>query len=304
MRRVLFLFLDGVGLGSDDPTVNPLAAAQLPTITRMLGRPLASVGRLSTPWAELAPTDAHLGVSGRPQSATGQAAILTGINAPARLGEHYGPRPDDRVRAVIDEGNLFRTLADTGYRTRFCNAYPHGYFAAVNRGKRLLSAIPYAATSAGYALHNFEDLRAGRAIAADFTNAAWRSGLGYADVPVYAPEEGGALVWRLAQDVQFLLFEHWQTDVLGHHRDLPGAVKVLETFDRFLGGLLAAADLDETLFIVGSDHGNVEDCSHGKHTENPALTLVLGAERNAAAARIHALTDYVPVVRAFLDGSL
>ena len=304
MRRVFFLFLDGVGLGSDDPAVNPLAAAQLPTITQRIGRPLASTGRASTPWAELVPTDAQLGVTGRPQSATGQAAILTGINAPARLGEHYGPRPDDRVRAVIDEGNLFRTLDRAGYGTSFCNAYPDGYFEAVNRGKRLLSAIPYAATSAGHRLHDADDLRAGDAIAADFTNAGWRANLGYIDAPVYSPEDGGSLVWQLAQDVQFLLFEHWQTDVLGHHRDLAGAVTVLETFDRFLGGLLAAADLDETLVIVGSDHGNVEDCSHGKHTKNPVMTLIFGAGRQAAAARIRALTDYAPVIHAFLDGTL
>ena len=128
--------------------------------------------------------------------------------------------------------------------------------------------------------------------------------LGYSDAPVYTPEEGGAFVWRLAADAHFLLFEHWQTDVLGHHQDLAGAVTVLETFDRFLGGLLDAADLDETLIIVGSDHGNMEDCSHGKHTENPALTLVMGAGHAAAAARIHALTDYAPVIHAFLDGDL
>ena len=306
LRRVFFLFLDGVGLGGNDPAVNPLAAAQLPTITRLLGgaRPLAAVGRLSAAEAELVPTDACMGVAGRPQSATGRAAILTGINAPARLGEHYGPRPDARVRAVIDEGSLFRALADGGHASCFCNAYPHGYFEAVSRGKRLLSAIPYAATRAGHTLYNHEDLRAGRAIAADFTNAGWRSQLGYADTPVYTPEEGGALVWRLAQDVQFLLFEHWHTDLLGHRQDLPGAVTVLETFDRFLGGLLGAADLDQTLIIVGSDHGNVEDCSHGKHTDNHSLTLVLGAGRAAAAARICALTDYAPVVRAFLDARL
>jgi hypothetical protein len=300
------LFLDGVGLGDDDPAVNPLAAATLPNITRLLGgrRPVASAGRVSAAEAEMVPTDAQLGVGGRPQSATGQAAILTGINAPARLGEHYGPRPDARVRAVIDEGNLFHTLAAAGYATRFCNAYPHGYFDAVGRGKRLLSAIPYAATSAGHTLYNHADLRAGRAIAADFTNAGWRTQLGYGDTPVYTPGQGGALVWQLAQDVQFLLFEHWYTDLLGHHQDLPGAVRVLETFDSFLGGLLAAADLDQTLIIVGSDHGNVEDCSHGKHTMNRSLTLVMGAQRAAVAARIQDLTDYAPVVRAFLDGRL
>lgn len=306
MKRVILIFLDGVGLGEDDPSINPLVAGEYKTLRAFLeGAALvAATGRLSTAQAELIPTDAHMGVSGRPQSATGQAAILTGINAPQRLGEHYGPRPDARVRAVIDEGNLFRRLRERGQKFFFCNAYPQGYFAAVKRGKRLLSAVPYAATSAGQALLDADDLRAARAIAADFTNRGWREHLGYTDTPVYTPEEGGALVWQLAQPYDFLFFEHWYSDELGHHQELARAVANFEVFDRFLGGLLAAADLAETLVIVASDHGNVEDCSHGKHTENPALTLLFGAERGTAAARIHKLTDFAPVVMDFLAGEL
>lgn len=306
MRRVILLFLDGIGLGENDPATNPLVAGEYPTLTRLLdGAPLvAASGRLSTTQAELIPTDAHMGVAGRPQSATGQAAILTGINAPQRLGEHYGPRPDARVRAVIDEGNLFRRVQEQGQRTFFCNAYPHGYFAAVKRGKRLLSAIPYAATSAGQELLNADDLRAGRAIAADFTNRGWREFLGYDDVPTFTPQEGGAFVWQLAHPYTFLFFEHWYSDELGHHQDLAGAVTNFGVFDAFLGGLLAAADLEETLVIVASDHGNMEDCSHGKHTENPALTLLFGAKRQRAAARIYTLTDFAPVILDFLAGQL
>ena len=52
--------------------------------------------------------------------------------------------------------------------------------------------------------------------------------------------------------------------------------------------------------MVSSDHGNVEDCSHGKHTDNPVLTLLLGAQRQQYAAQIQALTDFVPVIEDFL----
>lgn len=306
MKRVLFIFLDGVGLGEDDARINPLARDDYPTLARLLAgrRAVAASGRLSTPMAELAPVDACMGVSGRPQSATGQAAILSGINAPARLGEHYGPRPDDRVRAVIDEGNLFRALIHAGYAAKFCNAYPPGYFAAVKRGKRLLSAIPYAATSAGMRLHDHHDLESGRALAADFTNRGWRDELGFAHAPVYTPQAGGQLLWSLAQPYAWTFFEHWHTDLLGHRQDLAGAAEVLRTFDAFLGGLLEAADLSQTLIIVASDHGNVEDCRHGKHTENPALALVMGDARQAVAARIHNLTDFASAVMAYLAGEL
>lgn len=302
MKRVIFLFLDGVGLGADDPASNPLVAGHYPTLEQLLvgHPPTLSTGRLSTPHAELIPTDAHMGVRGRPQSATGQAAILTGINAPQRLGEHYGPRPDARVRAVLDEGSIFKQLRTAGLRGYFCNAYPQGYFDAVNRGKRLLSAVPYAATVGGQALLNAADIYAGRALAADFTNAGWRDHLGYDDVPVYTPAEGGQLLWRIAQAYAFVFFEHWVTDTLGHQQDLAGAVANFQRFDAFLGGLLAVADLENTLIIISSDHGNVEDCRHGKHTENPALTLVLGAARQQSAEKIQSLVDFVPAIEDFL----
>lgn len=301
---MIFVFLDGVGLGSDDPTVNPLVAGKYPTLARLLGgaRLTLASGRVSGPGAELVPTDARLGVAGRPQSATGQAAILTGLNAPQRLGEHYGPRPDARVRAVLDEGNLFRRLAAAGHAPFFCNAYPHGYFNAVARGKRLLSAVPYAVTAAGLPLLDAAALQAGRAIAADFTNRGWREHLGYADAPVYTPEQGGALVWELARPHQFVFFEHWYSDELGHRQDLAGAVANFQVFDAFLAGLLAAAHLVETLILVASDHGNVEDCGHGRHTENPALTLVMGEAAARAAGRIHTLTDFAPLIVEYLAG--
>lgn len=303
MKRVIFLFLDGVGLGSHDPAINPLVAGHYPTLHHLLAghQPTLSTGRLSTPYAELIPTDAHLGIPGRPQSATGQAALLTGINAPQRLGEHYGPRPDARVRAVLDEGSIFQALRMAGLSGYFCNAYPQGYFDAVNRGKRLLSAIPYAATVGGQALLKAEDLYTGRALAADFTNAGWRDHLGYADAPLYTPAEAGALLWRIAQGYAFVFFEHWVTDVLGHKQDVAGAIANFQQFDAFLAGLLAAVDLEKTLIIVSSDHGNVEDCSHGKHTENPVLTLLLGAGRHQYAEKIHALVDFVLVIKDFLN---
>lgn len=302
MRRVLFLFLDGVGLGANDPAVNPLAANEFPVLRRLLDghAPVAATGRLSTPHAELIPADACLGVPGRPQSATGQAAILTGINAPQRLGEHYGPRPDARVRAVLDEGSLFRRLRDAGRSAYFCNAYPDGYFAAVERGKRLLSSVPYAATVGGQLLLRHADLLAGRALAADFTNESWRDSLGYADAPAFSPPDAGAALWRIAQPHHFVFFEHWMTDVLGHRRALRDGIAMLRRFDGFLGGLLDAADLSQTLIIVSSDHGNLEDCSHGKHTTNPAFTLLLGAERQRYAPRIGAITDFAAVIMEFL----
>ncbi len=302
MRHAILLFLDGVGLGASDPAINPLAADVYPTLVRLLdgNLPVAATGRLSTPSAELVPVDARLETPGRPQSATGQAAIITGINAAQRLGEHYGPRPDARVRAVVDEGNLFARLRTLGCSTYFCNAYPDSFFASVARGKRLLSVTPYAAQQAGQRLADAGDLAAGAAFSADFTGAGWRSDLGYVDIPVYAPYEAGRHIAKVAADYSFTYFEHWLTDVLGHNQDVPRAIANFQVIDGALAGLLDASDLDETLILIASDHGNVEDCSHTRHTLNPALGMLLGAERTHYAPRLQSLTDYAPIILDFL----
>jgi hypothetical protein len=302
MRRVIFLFLDGVGMGADDPTVNPLAADAYPTLRRLLegAPPVLSTGRLSTAHAELVPTDARMGVPGRPQSATGQATLLTGVNASLKLGEHYGPRPDDRVRSVLDQGTVFSHLNQSGLCTRFLNAYPQRYFDAVARGKRLLSVIPYAVLHSGQALPTQDDLVAGRALSADFTGEGWRTKLGYTDTPVCTASEAGNALWRLSEGVHFSFFEHWLTDVLGHEQSVERAVENFIRFDQVLSGLLDVADLENTLVIIASDHGNVEECSHSRHTENPTLTLLIGAGRHEFANSLTDLAGFAPAISEWL----
>ncbi len=291
-RRVIFLFLDGVGLGNDDPATNPLARAHLPTLHDLLdGAPLtAASGQVSTTQATLTPLDARLGVPGRPQSATGQAALLTGRNAPQLVGEHYGPRPHAPVRALVQQGTLLSRVRDAGKRFSFVNAYPPSYFDVVNRGKRVLSVMPLAAVAAGQALCTHEDLLAGRAFSADFTNQGWRTHLGFADAPLLAPAQAGRNLAAQAQQLDLVLFDHWLTDVHGHEQQMEPAVANLETFDSFLAGLIEASDLAHTLIVVTSDHGNVEDLSTRNHTMNDVPGLFIGAGHAALAAQTRDLT--------------
>jgi bisphosphoglycerate-independent phosphoglycerate mutase (AlkP superfamily) len=89
------------------------------------------------------------------------------------------------------------------------------------------------------------------------------------------------------------LFEFFETDLAGHGR-VADPIGVVERLDRFLGGLLAGTDLAETLVVLTSDHGNLEDERTGGHTLNPVPGLLVGAERGTMAARLRDLTDVVP----------
>lgn len=298
MTKVAIVFLDGVGLGEDDPLVNPVAAAHLPVLTGALGgrRLVAGSGRIDAPRASMVPTDAGLGVKGRPQSATGQTALLTGRNASLILGEHFGPRPNAALRAMLEGPTLFTRLLAEGRTVAFVNAYPQGYFDAVARGKRLHGAIPQAAQAAGLRLRTAEDLAAGQALSVDLTNAAWRSAMGYPDMPLWTPWEAGQVLARLSAVHDLVFFDNWATDVAGHGGKLAESVRVLEEIDAFLGGLLAAVDLEDTLVAIISDHGNIEDLRAKGHTENLAPTMLIGAGRQRAADAITDLTHVMPAV--------
>ncbi|MBL8092656.1 MAG: hypothetical protein JNL73_00715 [Anaerolineales bacterium] len=300
MPRILFLFLDGVGLGADDPARNPLAAADLPTLSALLAgaRPLAATLRTETASALFIPTDAGLGVDGLPQSATGQAALLTGRNIPAEIGGHWGPKPNAAVAQVLRAGSIFHELRSAGRRAALLSGYPQRYFDAIASGRRSYSAIPLAATAAGLDLAGEDDIRAGRALGADFTNAFWRSELG-SDVPVYTPREAGQRLAAAAAEYDFALFEHWVTDYVGHRGALSDGIALVEQIDQVLAGVLDRWDLARDLVIITSDHGNLEDLGHRHHTLNRVPTFLIGAGR-AAFDDLHDLTGLVPGIRRVL----
>ncbi|MEO0807063.1 MAG: hypothetical protein AAFY33_12240, partial [Cyanobacteria bacterium J06643_4] len=84
----LLVFLDGVGLGEPNNN-NPLAQPEaMPFLSDYLGQRLLKGAALRQSNVLLKAIDATLGVEGLPQSATGQATIYTGQNAPKFLGRH------------------------------------------------------------------------------------------------------------------------------------------------------------------------------------------------------------------------
>ncbi len=283
--RVLFIFLDGIGLGADDPQVNPFARLEMPNLQGLLGgrKLMAASAPFTGDRATLLAVDAALGVAGLPQSATGQAVLLTGINIPAEIGEHYGPKPNPAVAKYLLNGNLFSQLGQAHKKAALLNAYPPRYFHGVDSGKRLYSSIPLAVTSAGLPLFTKDDLFAGRALSADFTGAGWKNMLGFPDMPVLEPHAAGMRLAQLANEYDFSLFEYWASDYAGHKQDMNWAIEQLEVFDGVLGGLLENHRETPGLVLVTSDHGNMEDLSTRRHTDAKVPVLLIGASEARAA---------------------
>lgn len=299
----LFLFMDGVGLGKEDAEYNPLARAAMPNLINLLGgkRLVQGSAPLETERATLLALDPNLGMRGLPQSATGQATLMTGKNVPQLIGEHYGPKPTKQIAAIIREENLFTELNKRGYQARLLNAYPERYFQAIQSGRRLLSAIPLSVTSASISLNNHEDLNAGRAFSADFTGKGWREQLGYKNAPVMQPHEAGQKLAEVSAGYDFAFFEYWMSDYAGHRQDMAGAIGLLENFDQVFGGLLQAWQDQEGLILITSDHGNMEDIRTRRHTDNAVPGLVIGAKplRDRFCQNLRSLTAIYPAIMQF-----
>jgi 2,3-bisphosphoglycerate-independent phosphoglycerate mutase len=297
---VLFLFLDGVGLGPPDSAVNPLRAAETPTLHRLLeGRSLdADLEPFHGTRASFRPVDATLGVEGTPESATGQTALLTGVNTAKAIGGHYGPKPDARLRPILQRHNLLARFVRSGLRTRLLNAYPESYFEAVRSGRRLHAAIPMAFASAGVPLATEEDLDRGEAVSADFTGRGWQTRLRRRRTPILSPEAAGSRMAKLALDADFTVFDHWLPDYAGHYGEMQGAVRLVTILDRALEGITEGMQGTNLIVLITSDHGNLEDLSIPGHTRNPVPALMSGPleARIRILDQMKDLTDFAPAM--------
>jgi 2,3-bisphosphoglycerate-independent phosphoglycerate mutase len=302
--RCLFLFLDGVGLGENDPAINPLARTEMPNLQKLLnGQKLTNKSSpVETDYASLLALDACLGVPGLPQSATGQASLLTGINIPKAIGYHYGPKPNQEIAFYLGNGNLFSQLQIQGRQVDFLNAYPPRYFEAIQSKRRIYSSIPLAVTKAGLHLKTSADLLAGQALSADFTAQGWRDHLGIPNIPIISPTQAGRQLARLAQANDFSFFEYWLSDYAGHRQEMEAACSLISDFDSVLGGLLENWDLDQDLILITSDHGNLEDLSTRRHTSHAVPGLLIGTPSlrqkflQHTPGRLHDLTDLAPAI--------
>ena len=282
---LLFLFLDGIGLGANDPETNPFARAEMPTLRSLLGDQslIADTAPHHGERATLLALDATLGVDGMPQSATGQATLLTGINVPAEIGYHYGPKPNADVRRFLTKGEngqgetIFSWIRAENKTAALLSAYPDGYFKGIESGKRIYSAIPLSVTQADFPLFTAEDIYAGRALSAGFTGKAWREMLKDDKAPLYTPEEAGAKLAELAALYNFSFFEYWASDYAGHKQDMDWAISQLETFDGVLAGLLNTMP-EDLLVLITSDHGNMEDIGTRRHTAMKVPGLLMGSK--------------------------
>ena len=290
--KVLLFFIDGLGIGERGAD-NPLSQIEnLEPLAYFLDeKPDVFLDGV------LIPTDPRLGIEGRPQSASGQTTILTGINAPQLLGNHKQGFPNQMLRDVIAEHSIFLQLKNLQIAPNtFANAYTPNFFLETPRWK---SATTCALEAAAMTFRKLPDLFGRKALFHDFTNLHLIE-LGF-DAPTFSPSDAGKILADLVEQHRFTLYEYFITDKIGHAQDFEKAAEYLPSLAEFIREMLGRIDLDATTVILTSDHGNIEDLSKKNHTLNDVPTVVWGRKRFETAAKIKDLSDITPAIINLLD---
>lgn len=295
-EHILLFFIDGLGLGAKDASNNPCCFSSHyfchfceDTFPKRFAPFTCAVG-----------LDANLDITGLPQSATGQTALLTGINAAKVLNRHLNGFPNAKLRDLISRHSILKWFVEHGYKAAFLNTFRPPFFDydpydIIN----FLSVTSVTNLVAGLPFFGLDDLKNEKSVYQDITGEALRD-LNFA-VPYFSPEKAGEIIGREVQNYHFSLFEYFQTDKAGHAQDMRRARIVLEILERFLGAVLQHTNLNNTLILVTSDHGNFEDLSSRGHTRNPVMTLLFGAHAEQVVTRIHTILDIYPIITSFFE---
>lgn len=324
---MILIFLDGVGIGRSDEK-NPFYVAGCRYLPFYEPLPQLPDG---TP---IKPIDTMLGVEGLPQSATGQTALFTGVNAPALLGKHWGSYPNQALRKIIKEKNILSQLRARGLEAGFINVYP--FSAALFGGdhveirddgsyhfshefpelyKRRISVTTCMMIANGLIPFGERDLMEGRAIYQEYSNhsinhhlekmrtsgelageLARRGVKAAVSLPEFTPEEAADILYNTSADFDFLIYEYFQTDIYAHRHSFEERVQLVRDLDCLIARLITQLDPHRDTFILTSDHGNIEDGTSLAHTLNPVPFIAWGRHAEQLRTGTQNLTQITPSI--------
>ncbi len=294
LSHVLLVFIDGLGVGACTEH-NPLAGPSLDDWNILARGKLCGDIHYSTGTWLVKTIDANLDVDGLPQSGTGQASLFTGINCAKILGRHHGPRPHSSSSQIIRSSNVFQRLIDKGITAdelAFANAYPSKFFRYAKKHNRW-TATTQCCLAAGIKIRSTRELINGAAVSADLTRE--RFSVAEPSVPMISCLQAGRDLAALTKAHRLTLFEYYATDKAGHSMDYAKSIKALGQVGELIRVVVEAVNLKETLILVTSDHGNIEDLSTKTHTRNPVPLLAIGKGAGAFDS-VNSILGVVPKI--------
>jgi 2,3-bisphosphoglycerate-independent phosphoglycerate mutase len=106
-------------------------------------------------------------------------------------------------------------------------------------------------------------------------------------LPRLTPREAAEVLLKLAERHDFIFYKYQLADLVSHTGRVDLAREVFDEIETFAEALLRGIDSRETVVIVTSDHGHLEQVafSHG-HPKSKVPTWYFGRDAEAHAARM------------------
>ncbi len=297
--KVIYLFIDGLGLGAQDEETNPFTRYARSYLSVLGG--VKSKSELPINWI-CVPTDAHLGVPGLPQSATGQTSLWTGINAPKIMGFHKTGFPGPTLIKIINEHSIIKIFKEHSLQATLLNAYSPLYLEYIKKKPRFKSVSSYLQLSSGQELLTIEKLKEKKAIYMDYTNEFFlkyfhtQGNEDKENLQIQDAFSQGLRLIEIAQDYDLVIHEFFLTDKAGHKKDWELAKWCIHTLEQVIDGIVKGMNPENELLLITSDHGNLEDLSTNTHTNNLVPTFAYGYKSHLVNKKIRSLMDIVPFI--------
>ena len=294
---IFFFFIDGIGFGEDNIEINPFAL-----FAKSFFLPLAN--KIYTSKGIYIRTDACLNTPGLPQSATGQTALWTGINAAEILNRHISGFPTSTLKSIIKKHSIIKILTENGFKADFINCYRPTYLEKIKKNKKFpVSTSTHLQLASGRELKTVYDLLKKRSLYMDISNELLNP---YIKPSLHLEYESyyqkGNDIFKNLKDYDFCLFEYFLTDMIGHERNWQKAKDIITNLlEEFIKGLIDGLNPNIDQLIISSDHGNFEDFSTKTHTRNDVPTFLYGRYTEQMKHFIFSITDITKAIYKVFD---
>lgn len=261
---VIIIFVDGVGIGKNDPDKNPCLSTKF-----KLFSPVQNLPNKGVQYS----LDACLNVDGFPQSATGQTTIYTGINAAQYIGKHLFGFPNAALKELLATQSIFIELKSLGYKCKFINAFRPVFFTSPELFKKMrLSVTSEMNRTAKLSFNDLHNIKKGMALYHDYTNKELiKKGF---KIPLLNAEKASTTLVNQSKIYDLVLYEYFLTDMAGHSKDMNYAISELDKIEELIFRTIEKLEYTKNSLVVCSDHGNLENIDIKSHTLNPAYFAI------------------------------
>jgi hypothetical protein len=187
-----------------------------------------------------------------------------------------------------DRKAIEAVLRYEGQPVRLKGPKKYGFAELFTLGEINQNIFVYAALHAGLPLRTWNDVRQNRALTGTMTHELesrfnWED-LGESALPIRSAEEAARVLVALANEHDFTFYKYQLADLVSHTGQVELARAVFSRIESFVEAVLKQIDAGETVVIITSDHGHLEQVAFTKgHPKSRVPTWYFGQEPETQA---------------------